>query len=95
MSRVSIAGEVGTATHLAHTSSLISRKAATYAIRGWRDEGQTVPILLFGIGAHAGDGDDLLVFLDALLQLPEENTEACARQRGWRGGQVEGNVPPA
>jgi hypothetical protein len=58
-------------TDLAHTGTLISAESAGNPFSCRCDGGQGVAILLFRIGAHASDSDDLLVFLDALLQLPK------------------------
>jgi hypothetical protein len=63
-------------THLAHACALISTEAPAYAICGWCDGGQAASIGLLGIGSHAGNSQNLLVFLDPLLQLSKENTEA-------------------
>lgn len=64
-------------TDLAHTSTLISAKSASNTFGCRSNCGQAVPILLLRICAHASDSDNLLVFLDALLQLPKQYSESC------------------
>lgn len=63
-------------THLSHARALISAEASGYALRGWGDGGQRVSIGIFGIGSHAGNGQNLLVLLHSLLELPKENAQA-------------------
>lgn len=70
-------------THLAHTCALISAEAPAYAVCGWCNGGQAVSIGLLGIGSHAGNGQNLLVFLDSLLQLAEEHAQAWEGQSEW------------
>ena len=65
------------ATHLPKTGPIVSLEAAIHAIGSGCDVAQFSPILLFGFGAHAGDGQDLLVLDDALLELPEQDAEAA------------------
>jgi len=85
-------------THLAHTCALISAEAAAYAIGGWWDGGQAVSICLFGIGSHAGHGEDLLVLLHSLLELCKEDAQAWTHSQhicGAREGSRLQAVPPA
>jgi len=65
------------ATHLSHTRALVSVEAAIYAIGRGPDVGQAVSVDLFGISAHAGYGEDLLVLLHSLLELAKEDAETC------------------
>jgi hypothetical protein len=66
-----------TTTHLSHTCALVSVEAAIYALSRGSNIGQGVSVDLFGIGAHAGYGEDLLILLDSLLELAKEDAEAC------------------
>lgn len=69
-------------THLSHTGALISTEASGYALRGWCNGSQRVSVDLFGIGSHAGNGQNLLVLLDSLLELSKENPQACKVSTG-------------
>lgn len=62
--------------HLAHACAIVSGEAALYAIGGTAYLAQLGTVQLFGFGAHAGDGEDLLVLLHALLQLAKQHAEA-------------------
>jgi hypothetical protein len=74
MQSVSGLADVRAWTHLPHAGALIPGEASAYAIGGRCDGGQTVAVDLLGIGSHAGDGEDLLVLLHALLQFPKEDS---------------------
>ena len=76
-------------THLAHACALISAEAPAYAIGGWCNCGQTASIGLLGISSHAGHSQNLLVFLDSLLQLPKKNAQAWESQPKWGGVVVQ------
>jgi hypothetical protein len=67
-------------THLAHARALVSAEAAGHALCRRRDAGQAGAVDLLGIGPQARDGQDLLVLLHALLQLPEKHSQPCRRQ---------------
>jgi hypothetical protein len=60
--------------HLSHACALISAEAARYALGRGANAVQTVSVDVFGVGSHAGDGEDLLVLLHALLQFPKEDS---------------------
>jgi hypothetical protein len=62
--------------HLLDTGPIVSRKAARHSIRGAADVSELGAIQLLGLGAHAGYREDLLVFLDALLELAKQDPEA-------------------
>jgi hypothetical protein len=67
------------APHLSHARALISGEAARYALRRRPNAGEGVSVGIFGVGAHAGDGEHLLVLLHALLELAEQDSETCGR----------------
>lgn len=82
--------------YLPHACALISAEAAGYALRGGPDVGEAVSVELFGVGAHAGNGEDLLVLLHALLELPKQHSKTCLRQYwGSACAGRRGSVPPA
>jgi hypothetical protein len=63
--------------YLSHTCALVSVEAAIYAIGSGTNVGQAVSVDFFGVGAHAGYGEDLLVLLHSLLELAKEDAETC------------------
>jgi hypothetical protein len=67
------------APHLSHACALIPREASRYALRGRPDARKCVSVGIFGISAHAGHGEDLLILLHALLELAKQDSETCGR----------------
>jgi hypothetical protein len=53
--------------HLAHTCSVIAREAIADAISSRDNVSQPLSVQVFAIGALAGNGQDLLIFLNSLL----------------------------
>ena len=62
--------------YLSHAGSVISLEATAYFARCGFDFTQTLSVQVFSVCAHASDGDDLLIFLYALVELSEEDAEA-------------------
>jgi hypothetical protein len=65
--------------HLSHTRALVPVEAAVYALGRWSDVGEAVSVHFFGVGAHAGYSQDLLVLLHSLLELAKQDAKTCGR----------------
>lgn len=61
--------------HLFYTRTVIPRKAPIDFESRNLNLTQLLPIDIFGLGSHAGDGEDLLVFLHTLLEFAEQHSE--------------------
>lgn len=65
-------------TNLASAGAVIARKAFGVSVAGGTNVTHVLAVELFGIGAHAGNGQNLLVFLDTLLELAKQDAEATS-----------------
>lgn len=63
--------------YLAHAGSVVLGEAILDFVDCWGDLCELLAVYLLGLGAHAGDGQNLSVLDDALLQLAEQNPKAC------------------
>lgn len=63
-------------SYFSKTGAIVFAKATLYFVDGWGDFGEFLTISFFGLGAHAGNGQNLSVFDDALLQLAKQDPKA-------------------
>ena len=59
-----------------HACSVISREAALDPVDGWSYVPESLAVRLLRFGAHPGNGQDLSVLDDALLELAKQDTKA-------------------
>lgn len=64
--------------YLAHARPIVLRKAICDAIAGRTNVVDMLSVQILCIGAHSGDGEELLVFVDALLQLAKEHSQSTS-----------------
>ena len=64
-------------SYLFDTCTVIFLKATFYPAGRDLDVAKFLSIKIFGLGSHARDGQDLLVFLDTLLEFAEEYSQTC------------------
>lgn len=67
----------GLAPYFSKAGTIVFAKPAIYLVDGWGDFGELLTVCLFGLGAHAGYGQDLSILYDALLQLAKQDPKAC------------------
>lgn len=66
---------LGVVPHLLDAGAVIFLKSTIDLESGWLNLAQLLTIQIFGVGSHSRDDEDLLVFLDALLELAEQDSE--------------------
>lgn len=63
--------------YFSNTGSIVFVEATLDLVDCWGDLGELGAVDLLGLGAHAGDGQDLSVLDAALLQLAEQDPKTC------------------
>lgn len=86
------------ASDLAHTGTVIARKASLEAVGDGADFCELAGVRLLGLGAHASYRENLLILLDTLLELAEEDAQTwkfCSSQQRRGETDEERDAPPA
>ena len=61
--------------YLADGGAVILAKTTAHFVNSRRNVAETISVCLFGLSAHASNGNDLAILQDALLQLAEQDAE--------------------
>ena len=64
--------------YLPNTSAIVARETARDLLCGRCNVPEACAVSLLSFGAKAGDGKNLSVFLDALLQLAKQDAKSCS-----------------
>jgi hypothetical protein len=62
---------------LSNAGPIISSEASSDLVGCWSNIAQAHPIRILRFSPHPRNGQDLLVFCHALLQLPKEDSQTC------------------
>lgn len=63
--------------YLARAGAIVLPEAALYLVDGRSYVGEALSVDLLCLGAQSGDGQDLAVLDDALLELAKQDSESC------------------
>lgn len=72
--------------YLANAGAIIFREAVLDLVNGWGDFGELLAVCFFCLGAHAGNGHNLSILDDALLELAEQDPKAWIVSVGGDSG---------